>query len=601
MRKVLLVVLALLVAGSAAAGTGTVRSHLSGPAKITVSAEGLSAKLVAAYGAQALAVNNYVGSTWCMACHTEDAATFYDTQHSYALIRPMTQYTLIPRKGVLANTLNQKVDDFMAGLDFNAVTSVLDPYKPNAPKLSVKSGVYTVTINGVDMPVASVRQQMDREGNWIQRYLVKIPVTDQATGKAGAAYLAGIQYETDGNKWVLDGIEDAYTGNTPKVKPSMTTADAMSSGLESFDRNCIGCHVSGIRSLASNDKGETVFTGYFNTLADPSDPNVVDYNLDGNFETVNIGCESCHGPGAQHILATTDADRKAKIVNPANLPQAEQLAVCGQCHSRLKSLPGKVYSWPMNDSTGEQWTPGKGPMEPWISENFSKYPDGVNARGTHSTWNEAIRPTTLHYNNPYDKMTCWTCHTLHRKVAPSQTRTSITDAATKLRIPTDYRKNTLCLACHATHGPFTGVTKEQVAKYDENKPLIASVTEAHTHHPYGPERDMGLSRCTGCHMPYKGLIPGTNTYYVAGHTWEAIPPEKTLKYQDPANPDSKGAGMPNSCAVQCHNEKVNIFGMGIETNPPWNKWNSTFDTNMAKVLVKYYGPAGTWWDTTPKP
>jgi hypothetical protein len=44
------------------------------------------------------------------------------------------------------------------------------------------------------MPVVFTRQQQDRRGEWIQRYGVKIPVTDQLSGKAGATYLAGIQY-----------------------------------------------------------------------------------------------------------------------------------------------------------------------------------------------------------------------------------------------------------------------------------------------------------------------------------------------------------------------------------------------------------------------
>ncbi len=455
-KKWLLVLVALLFTGSAIAGD-LVSAHETkrAYAKQELSPQ-VRSRMVEMYGATAAGTNYFVGSRLCMACHEEDAATFYDTQHSFALIRPMAQYTLVKKKGVLANTLGQKVDDFIAGLDFNTVSSALDAYKPNAPVLSVKKGVYTVTISNVDLPVLWVRQQMDREGHWIQRYGVKIPVNDQASGKTGATYLAGIQYESHGNKWVLDGIEDVYEGNVPKIKKDMTTAEAMGSGLESFDQNCVGCHVSGIRSLGKNDKGETVFKPYPAVLYDSEDPNIVDYDGDGQYDTVNIGCESCHGPGGLHVLAGNDTDRKARIVNPANLPQAEQLALCGQCHSRIKSVPNKLYSWPYKEALGQQWIPGTGSMDSYFTENFSVYPDGWNGRGTHSQFNEAIKKGTMHFNNPYEKMNCWTCHTLHRNVATSQTRTSltVTEGTTSLRIATSYRDNTLCLACHAGYGPF---------------------------------------------------------------------------------------------------------------------------------------------------
>ena len=596
MKKAVLILVAVLLVCSALAGDLAKAHETQRGYRSPVQTEQLRMMAYDLYGATAATKNFYIGSRLCMACHEEDAATFYDTQHSFALIRPMTQYTLVKKKGVLANSLGQKVDDFMAGLDFNTVSSALDAYKPNAPVLSVKRDVYTITINNVDLPVVWVRQQSDRHGYWIQRYGVKIPVNDQAGGKAGATYLGGLQYETHGNKWVLDGIEDVYAGNVPKIKTNMTTADAMASGLESFDQNCVGCHVSGIRSLGKNAKGEVVFKGYTNILNDPDDPNIVDYDGDGVFETVNIGCESCHGPGALHVLASNDADRKARIINPANLPQAEQLDLCGQCHSRIKSVPGKLYSWPYKETTGDQWSPGMGSMSPYYTENFSVYPDGWNGRGTHSQFNEAIKKGTLHFNNQVEKMNCWTCHTLHRNVATSQTRNSISvkEGNNTLRITASYRDNTLCLACHAGFGPFKGITKTMVSKFTDNKRAIAEATEKHTHHPYAPEREMGLSRCTGCHMPYKGTIPGTSDYYVAGHTWDAMSPEKSLNVAYLA----KG-GQPSSCTVQCHVSRAEVFGMGLEVLPASNGWTRGFDKTMAGILLKYFGPQGTWWKTSP--
>jgi hypothetical protein len=72
-------------------------------------------------------------------------------------------------------------------------------------------------------------------------------------------------------------------------------------------------------------------------------------------------------------------------------------------------------------------------------------------------------------------------------------------------------------------------------------------------------------------------------------------PEKSL------NPAflAKG-GQPSSCAVQCHAQLVNIFKMGIiEEFPATNKWTGSYEKMMAELLVKFFGPKGKWWDTTP--
>jgi cytochrome c553 len=163
--KKLICALAVLALASAAYAGGLVKAHNTGTDTQSFAAAKmqLEAKMLALSAEAGSAANTYVGTSFCMACHEEDAATFYDTQHSMALIRPMSKYTLIEKSGVLANTMNRGVDDFMAGLDFNKVSSVMDPYKPYAPALGVKDGVYIFTINGVDLPVVWVRQQYDRE------------------------------------------------------------------------------------------------------------------------------------------------------------------------------------------------------------------------------------------------------------------------------------------------------------------------------------------------------------------------------------------------------------------------------------------------------
>ena len=156
-----------------------------------------------------------------------------------------------------------------------------------------------------------------------------------------------------------------------------------------------------------------------------------------------------------------------------------------------------------------------------------------------------------------------------------------------LEIPTANDNNTLCLACHATHGDFEDITFEMVADYEANVDAIGEVVSAHTHHPYAPEREMGLSRCSKCHMPK--VAKSALAYDIHAHTFEAIAPEKTLMYQD-------DGGMPNSCAVSCHSQKVNLWGYGISDDI--SVWNSDFEVMNAEKLQEYFGPGGSWWDTS---
>jgi hypothetical protein len=56
--------------------------------------------------------------------------------------------------------------------------------------------------------------------------------------------------------------------------------------------------------------------------------------------------------------------------------------------------------------------------------------------------------------------------------------------------------------------------------------------------------------------------------------------------------------MPSACGVTCHQSKVNVFKLGMDPTP--TVWNSDYDKALATELQKYYGPGGTWWNTTPK-
>lgn len=118
---------------------------------------------------------------------------------------------------------------------------------------------------------------------------------------------------------------------------------------------------------------------------------------------LEISCERCHGPGAEHVAAHRRDEALAEpqhIVRPQGLPRERQLEVCGQCHSD----PGV----PVKPSF--TYRPG---------EPLADYIDLTRNRNAHNTLNSvgvADQLTPLRQSQCFQnsEMTCVSCHNPHR-------------------------------------------------------------------------------------------------------------------------------------------------------------------------------------------
>jgi tetratricopeptide (TPR) repeat protein len=175
------------------------------------------------------------------------------------------------------------------------------------------------------------------------------------------------------------------------------------------------------------------------------------------FTSLAINCESCHGPGREHI----EIARSGRIATAANigmrslatLSKDESTQLCFQCHSLKNQLqPG--------------YLPGKS-LEQYYSTKFAilgdepLHPDG------------RVRTFAYQQNQSYSacyrngSMTCTSCHDPH-----SQGYRDVNGFPLAGRY--DDRQ---CTSCHAS---------------------LAEEPERHTHHAAA---SVG-SRCVSCHMPY---------------------------------------------------------------------------------------------------
>lgn len=155
--------------------------------------------------------------------------------------------------------------------------------------------------------------------NWKQRYLVK----DESTG--GHQFL-NKQFNRMSGKWENYGAKNDW------------------------DTMCATCHT----------------TGYRLTTYDPKSPKT----QKAEFSELNIGCETCHGPGQKHIKSKSKKD----IWNFAGKTKEEQSRVCGYCHIRLENEKFKsAQGNPREDFPAPKVGESFKPLDDWTKW----YPDEI--------------------------------------------------------------------------------------------------------------------------------------------------------------------------------------------------------------------------------
>ncbi len=531
-----------------------------------------------------VAAQDYVGPEKCLQCHN-NMTGWRTSMHAngYSVVLD-DQYSMVNSKGIINDYDENLTDDFKDGLDFNTISSAFDPFKPNAPILGYDAvNGYTIQIGDV---TSRVYLTYGGSGLYKQRYAIKLLTSE---GESEDHYISPIQYNEKTHEYVLYHADDYWVydsgtpTNVPVFTPSSTKADA-STNSRSLTKGCSGCHVTGLVINAQDGNGEWTMSGGAidpATISTYTDNNIYDLDGDGTEEQLNTGCERCHGPGGDHVAAPSPAN----IINPANLTSDEANNMCGMCHSRGKSKPNNTFSFPYHDDTMMSWEIGE-TVEPIYTDGGGYWGDGINSSKHHQQFYDFYKSDKPTFQ--FHQVTCFECHDVHNEVK-HHIREEIEEedsTGAPITVLTDNDNNTLCLACHATHGDFADISVEMVADYDNNVNAIGAIVSAHTNHPYDPT-GTGASRCSKCHNPktIKSAVP----YDIHSHTFEVMAPEKTKNFQ-----------MPNSCAVSCHgnaNEAGGDFGTNI-TAADLTAWGDAAQQDLADTLMHYFGPAGIWWQHT---
>ncbi len=275
----------------------------------------------------------------------------------------------------------------------------------------------------------------------------------------------------------------------PAVRPAQN---------KSFDNNCAGCHFTGTTLTVDVE-------GNFHADATNTPGGPLDYDGDGFNDDMAIGCESCHGPGSEHLSGGVGVGRS--IVMPSFLSAERSSQICGTCHTRgvgkgtLSGAPVEYASAGTGPLTYPR--PGIGLTE-FLATYYNEAPgtfndDDRHSRQHHQQWNDYMKSS--HNKNQFDLVACEGCHDLH-------------DRANGPSLSERADNNAMCLSCHSYYTFNIGGPPWAPASWtaeEEGEAVSAHMTEnASMTVGYDPldlagrvndPKVGGVGRCTSCHMP----------------------------------------------------------------------------------------------------
>ncbi|HEX9298100.1 MAG TPA: cytochrome c3 family protein [Polyangiaceae bacterium] len=396
-------------------------------------------------------------------------------------------------------------------------------------KLYSSLGKYYVDLTNVAGAAATKTYEVGISyggGLYKQRYLAKIGTS---------WYVLPLQYNSDGltneasapfARWVWQHYNAQYwydETNKALREPAL---------VKSFDNSCAGCHMTGIQVTGDSTSG-------WKAHGVPDDNGEMDFDGDGRNEQLNMGCETCHGPGSEHWAR---AGSGRSIVSPELLTPEREVAICAQCHTRALGIGAGNTEAPLG-ANGRMMVAGTSRAE-FLAHFVSKLDDGmwdaVKGDGKHAKKHHQQASDFLKsgkYRNGTMLQTCATCHDAHGNTTePHQLRD---------KMDSSFVGAGLCTSCHESSLPAAAYFGDRVQGHYKSHGI--------------PDQVMGDISCSSCHMPKTAksgsgtagvTITGT-TYYqgdISSHVFD-VPRKSSI-----ATKASDMMTLPytNACGQVCH-------------------------------------------------
>ena len=277
------------------------------------------------------------------------------------------------------------------------------------------------------------------------------------------------------------------------------------------------------------------------------------------FKEFGVNCESCHGGGSLHVKhqemsvnAECVACHNKPHVGDPDILVSTKSTVCGQCHSRGKSVVGvkdsnmTVFNFPLNykiggdinstfvattlktDKKGKNWW-GNG-----VSKNRHQEFADFSFSGHAKTLENLRNKKNPHGGETSDK--CLTCHSQDYRSAKDEEKPTLKTA----------KEGITCVTCHEPHGMDRNVRGNVGANRCSECHVNILATTIHDkkkpqkHFPCPVEE----VTCADCHMPR--IVKTGGDFTIRSHAFRIIPPSASIEHK-----------MPNSCQNSgCHSDKT---------------------------------------------
>ena len=308
----------------------------------------------------------YVGDAACTSCHRQASLSYQHTAHHLT--------SQLPSADSLPNR-------FFAGE--NLITIIAPENDLGEPSL-----VFRMSHTGSDYSETAIT---GFDGQFHQ-HSARIDIVT-GSGKRGQTFLnwqqdqlfeLPVSYWTDGRRWINSpGYDDGTANFSRPIYPA-----------------CMECHATYLRPLFDDPESN---------------------HFDRASLVVGIGCEVCHGPGAQHIALEaarpTGSPRltDSAILNPAHFTRERQIDLCALCHNGIQRQPLEpAFSYLPGEPLSRYFQP--------LDTPAAEHPDVHGNQVALLERSRCFREST--------SMTCSTCHDTHAIEQPADSY------------------STKCLSCH---------------------------------------------------------------------------------------------------------------------------------------------------------
>ena len=367
---------------------------------------------------------SFVGDASCVSCHKQEHASWKGSHHDLAM-------QVANDKTVLADFNNTQ-------FNYNGIIT----------KFYKKDGKYMVFADGPDGKMQEYEISYTFGVYPLQQYMIKFP--DGKVQVLDPTWDARPK-EEGGQRWYHIHQDDNVTAGDPLhwTGPNMN-----------WNYMCADCHSTNLK------KNYDVETKSYHTT----------------WSSINVSCESCHGPASKHLEwikskdlnvtnkgfpVTFSASKKAWREKSATLKsfiQERELNVCAKCHSRRSQLdddfvPGDDFHdhyLPVKLDNGLYFHDGKIDDEVYVYNSFLQskmYAEGVTCTDCHD-------PHSLERKGVGDQV-CFSCH-------QSETYTAASHHKHK-----EGSTGSSCISCHMPARTYMGVDSRNDHSFRVPRPDIS--------------------------------------------------------------------------------------------------------------------------------